>query len=74
MIGVTRPCLNCDRNMPVISDELITAVIGQTKTSMHFFTRTVGIGSKLQDFVRDDIMTDLTSSDVTGLKVLSSKT
>ena len=56
----------------MISDELIIAVIGRTKTSMHFFTRTVGIGSKLQDFVRDDIMTDLTFSDVTGLKVLSS--
>ena len=27
MIGVTRPCLNCEGNTPVISDELIIAVM-----------------------------------------------
>ena len=61
MIRVTRPHLNCERNIPVISDELTIAVIGQTKKSMHCFTSTVGNGSKLQDFVHDGIMTDLTS-------------
>ena len=60
MIGLTRLCLNCEGNTPIRSDELIIAVIGCSKTSMHFvarpvgirsnfFTRTVGIGSKLQD-------------------------
>ena len=73
MMGVTTPCLNCVGKAPVMSDEFIIVVIGQTKTSIHFFTRTVGIGSSIHDFVLDDLMTDLTSSVVTEEKLLSSQ-
>ena len=57
--------------LPSFIDIFISDVIGVIRTSRHVFKRGVGMGSSSQDFDEAAMMSRLTSSSVTGAKVVS---
>lgn len=71
MIGVTTPCLQADGNMPCARDKFVILVIGPTSLSMQVLSNAVYSGSRVHDFVRDDMMIHRTLSGVTSWNLLN---
>ena len=68
---MTNAFLNVEQNSPVESDKLASRVRTGRKTDKHDLRIFVGRGSRGQEVLGDADNTFLTSSSLTGLKLLS---
>ena len=60
--------LNVDGKTPVCNDLFTMSVMGMISESIHDFNRVVGIASRSQDLLGEDMISFFTSSCVAGLK------